>query len=537
MKHLSIFLPLLFPTILFAQSNLVPDLVILKVKQSNSDAFASETISHAALMGLPIKAVKQKYPHAAKPETRQTDRHGNTFIDLTRTYKLELNEASNLDDAITKLNSTGAFEWVEATTYAQSFYDPNDPQVGVLDHLLHANIYSAWDSTQGDTNVVMGITDTSFDLLHEDLQDNLKYNYADPVNGTDDDNDGYTDNYRGWDIWGNDNSVFFTNEWHGTGVLAVAAATTDNSVGMSGAGFKCKYLPVKIGNDAGTGNTTIITADGHDAITYCADRDCKVINCSWGTLTFSNDGQDAVNYATINKDAVVVAASGNTNAEQFRYPASFHRALSVTGVHNSDEYDNGVNAPFTRSDSVDVCAQGYNVLASATVGASGSQEVYQTTGGTSIAAPIVSGVVALVRSMYPCLSGLEAMNLVISTAVDIESVGTNSTYAGKIGKRVDAYAAMQVNQCLGVGVEELTEENMNSVLIYPNPAEGDITFELSKADNWTILIYDVSGKLIIRQLLKGDRISLSNLESGLYVAEFFNADSVISERFSINRLR
>lgn len=532
MKNLSVLFLILFPSILFSQqSEVVPNIIILKVNIANADAFASETLMHAALFGLPIKSVAKKYLHAAKPASGQTDRHGNAFIDLTRTYKIELDDAANLNESIEKLNNSGAFEWVEATTYSQSFYDPNDPQIGTQDHLLHANIYAAWDSTQGDTNVVMGITDTSFDLLHEDLQGNLKYNYADPVNGTDDDNDGYTDNYQGWDMWGNDNNLFFTNEWHGTGVLAVAAGTTDNGIGLSGVGFKCKYLPVKIGNDATS--STIITSDGHDAIAYCADRDCKVINCSWGTLTFSNDGQDVVNYATINKDAVVVASAGNTNAEQFRYPASFHRAMSVTGVHNSDEFNNGVNTPFTRSDSVDVCAQGYNVMASATVGAPGTQEVYQTTGGTSIAAPIVSGVVALVRSIYPCLSGLEAMELVISTAIDIESVGTNSTYAGKIGKRVDAYAAMQTPQCLGVGVEELLDKSTNSVLVYPNPAKGDVTFELSNSGNWTVHIYDISGKLIMQQELRGKRMTLSSLEAGFYVAEFSNAKSVISKQFSI----
>nr|MBP9151702.1 T9SS type A sorting domain-containing protein [Flavobacteriales bacterium] len=108
-----------------------------------------------------------------------------------------------------------------------------------------------------------------------------------------------------------------------------------------------------------------------------------------------------------------------------------------------------------------------------------------------------------------------------------------SSYAGKIGKRVDAYAAMQTPQCLGVGVEELMEENIYSVLVYPNPAKGDVTFELSKTDNWTIHIYDVAGKLLIKQQLKGNRLTLSSLKPGFYVAEFSNADSVISERFSI----
>lgn len=532
MKHILRLLLAFLPFGLFAQSEVVPNLIIAKVKSSKAEAFEKELSEHATLTGLTISNVKRKYPFAVAPEPRQTDKAGNPYIDLTRTYRIELEEGSDVLQTIKKLDATETFEWVEATTYSQSFYTPNDPQIGTLDHLLHANLYAAWDTTQGDTNVVMGITDTSFDLLHEDLQGNLKYNYADPVNGTDDDNDGYTDNYRGWDIWGNDNGVFSTNDWHGTGVLAVAAATTDNGIGMSGAGFKCKYLPVKIANDATNGNTTIVTADGHDAIVYCADRDCKVINCSWGTLTYSNDGQDVVNYATINKDAVVVAAAGNTNAEEFRYPASFYRAISVTGVHNSDEFNNGSATPFTRSDSVDVCAQGFNVMATATVGASGSTEVYQTTGGTSIASPIVTGVVAMIRSAYPCLTALQAMDLLVSSAVDIENVGTNSTYADKIGKRVDAYAALQSNPCLTVGMEE-TQGSDLTVTVYPNPSRGEVTFRLSQAKEWSARILDASGRLVIMQQFSGDRLQLSGLATGFYVAEFNNGEGFVSEKFSV----
>jgi len=532
MKRLSIFLLLLLPFSLLAQQNVVPNIIIVKAKDSRADAIDSKLTKHEAFTQLNIEEAKRKYPHAEKPEPRQVDKHGNPFVDLTRTYKLTLFDGEDLSDAIRKLEETDLFEWVEPTTYSASFAIPNDPQVGSLDHLLHANLYAAWDTTQGDTNVVMGITDTSFDLLHEDLQGNLKYNYDDPIDGSDNDNDGYTDNYRGWDIWGNDNDVFFTNDWHGTGVLAVAAATTDNGVGMAGAGFKCKYLPVKIANDASNGNTTIVTADGHDAITYCADRNCKVINCSWGTLTYSNDGQDVVNYATINKDAVVVAASGNTNAEEFRYPASFYRAISVTGVHNSDEFNNGTNAPFTRSDSVDVCAQGYNVMATATVGASGSTEVYQTTGGTSIASPIVCGALAIIRSAYPCLSAIEAADLLVETAVDIESVGTNPTYAGKIGKRIDTHAALQDNPCLTVGIENMDRDGVD-ITIYPNPSKADITIVLNETGTWRIRVLDALGHQVLTQRFSGNRLTLSGLATGFYVLEASNDNAIFSKRFSI----
>ncbi|MGB0918355.1 MAG: S8 family peptidase, partial [Flavobacteriales bacterium] len=515
----------------FAQSAVVPGKVIAKINTENSDKLATQLEAFEIFGSLNILSVKPKYPYSVEPSSDETDIHGNAFIDLTRTYVIEVSESDNLDNVIQTLKNSAVFEWVETTTYSESFYTPTDPNIGTLDHLAHANLYDAWDTTQGDTNVVIGITDTSFDLLHEDLQGNTKHNYADPINGDDDDMDGFTDNFSGWDIWGNDNGVFSNNDWHGTGVLAVAAATTDNGVGMSGVGFKCKYLPVKIANDATNGNTIIVTSDGHDAIVYCADKGVKVINCSWGTLTNSNDGQDAVNYATVNKNAVVVAASGNTDAEEFRYPASFHHAISVTGVHNSDEFNNGSNPSFTRSDSVDISAQGYNVMATATVGSSGGTEVYQTTGGTSIAAPIVSGVVALIRSEFPCLTSIETMERLLDNAVDIEDVGTNFTYAGKIGKRVDAAAALQGNPCDPIGVDE--SNNLVSLDIYPNPAFDEVNIRLSKTSKWAIEILDTKGRLILSQTINGDRLTLSNLATGLYLARVSNDDSVATKPFSI----
>lgn len=520
------------PFLVLSQSEIVPGKIIFKVNESDAIHLVDKLSDHAVFESLPILSIQRKYPHSTKPEDGETDKHGNPFIDLTRTYVLKLPPETDLTATISFLKESGLFEWIEPTTYSNSFYTPNDPTVATLDHLDHSNVYAAWDTTHGDTNVVIGITDTSFDLLHEDLQVNTKHNYADPINGNDDDNDGYTDNFSGWDIWGNDNNVFFTNDWHGTGVLAVAAASTDNAVGMAGVGFDCKYLPVKIANDATNGNTTIVTSDGHDAIVYCADRDCGVINCSWGTLTFSNDGQDAVNYATINKDAVVVAAAGNTNAEEFRYPASFHRAVSVTGVHNSDEFDNGTNPPFTHSDSVDVCAQGYNVIATATVGASGGNEVYQTTGGTSIAAPIVSGVVALIRSAFPCISAQEASDLLIDNAVDIDGFSTNFMFAGKIGKRVDAYASLQSNPCLNVGIGEVRSENY-LVDVYPNPSKDATVFRTNIRSEWSLHVFDAEGRLLSTQSVKGSTVSVDGLDAGLYVAKISGEKVVVTKQFVI----
>lgn len=525
MRTLILFL-LLLPSALFAQSDVVPGIIILKVKQEHRFEFARQSSEWLTSQGLEVQQVEQMFPRAEEPKGR-TDRHGNAFVDLTRTYRLTFDAATDLNVVLRKLEASGLFEWVEPTTYSISFSTPNDPNIGSQNYLTQIGAFAAWDVTTGDTNVVIGITDTSFDLLHQDLQGNLKRNYDDPINGQDDDDDGFTDNFAGWDIQGDDNNLFITNNWHGTGVLAVTSATTNNGVGIAGVAYNCKYLPVKIGANDGS----IVTADGYESIIYCADRNCKVINCSWGTVIFSNLGVDAVNYATINKDALVVAAAGNLETEEFRYPASYNYAVSVTGVHNNDVFDNGTDPTFTYADSVDLCAQGFNVYSTATVGGTqGVNPVYTTTGGTSYAAAQVSGAAALVRSEFPCLSAIETADLLIANAIDIENIGTNGDYAGKIGKRLDMAATLQVaDPCDIVGVDEALTDSFFS--IYPNPStSGEISISTEKYDTWNVVLMDAQGKLLMNQQFVGNRLDLKDIPVGLYLVSLRNGEASSTQR-------
>ncbi|MFN8166595.1 MAG: S8 family serine peptidase [Bacteroidia bacterium] len=78
-------------------------------------------------------------------------------------------------------------------------------------------------------NTVIGIVDSGTDWDHPDLQSNIKYNYADPINGVDDDNDGFIDNYRGWDVSENDNNPMVVNSTHGahvSGCVQMQSLTT-----------------------------------------------------------------------------------------------------------------------------------------------------------------------------------------------------------------------------------------------------------------------------------------------------------------------
>ncbi|MFT5918475.1 MAG: serine protease, partial [Granulosicoccus sp.] len=294
--------------------------------------------------------------------------------------------------------------------------------------------------------------------------------------------------------------------------------TPDNNVGATGNGFNCKFLPVKISNNSASPN--IITSDGHLGIEYAVEHGASIVNCSWGTTTWSQAGQDVVDYATLNFDAVVIASAGNEEGYTAYYPASFANVISVTGIDTDDLFDNGVDDPFTNHDSIDIAALGHSVLTSSTTGGPGIGEVYLGSGGTSLAAPQVSGVVGLIRSMFPCLTAPEVMSLLIESADVIDTIPANSAYAGKMGKKLNALAAVQANRC---NMVSLQEQSSGKIKIYPNPATDRLHWNGVELNSKTmIIVTDLYGKKVIEQSVAHSFgfIDVSQLSNGVYSVVF-----------------
>ena len=113
-----------------------------------------------------------------------------------------------MESAINKILSTGLVEYAEPHYVYEILdaYNPNDPRADTTNaqfsqwHLKKIKAYQAWGIQQGDTNIVIGISDTGTDLNHAELNSSIKKNYADPINGLDDDGDGFSDNYYGYDL-------------------------------------------------------------------------------------------------------------------------------------------------------------------------------------------------------------------------------------------------------------------------------------------------------------------------------------------------
>ena len=417
--------------------NYLPNVLIVKIKESYRGYFYKGEVNDPKLEmvfnGCGVKSIVRKFPNCAKPRTEK-NKDGITHPDLSLIYQIEYTKDIDPRKLTKVFMQSGAFNYVEPSFIFEPLYKPNDSEIDSLYFLDLLNIYSAWDSTQGDTNVVIGISDTGFDIDHPDLVNSVKYNYADPINGLDDDGDGYVDNFRGWDFGDNDNDPSADSDFHGVYVAGVAGATADNSFQLAGTGFKCKLVPLKIES----GGQLI---GGYESIIYAANHGFDVINCSWGAPnSWSKYGQDVVQYATITKNCLVVAAAGNDNSNNLWYPASFDWVLSVGGINqNKEKWVQNSSEGSTYNDYVDVMAPSVDIYRLQNGGGS----ILQQGMGTSFSAPMVSGIAGLIKSKYPSFNTIQIIEQIKATSTNLDTISFNMPYQKKMGRGlVNAQSAL-----------------------------------------------------------------------------------------------
>jgi serine protease len=373
--------------------------------------------------------------------------------DLSLWYSVEVPAAKKSDFLLASLQGLPYFRFVEwKSDDAFPLSQPNDPAADSSNGaqrtvLQKIRAYEAWSISKGDSNVVIGVLDTGTPIAHEDFAANLKLNEADPVNGIDDDQNGLIDDYRGWDFGSNDPDPTpdnnGTSPGHGTSVASLAAARTNNGTGIAGIGWRCKLLPVKIWKWAGN----FSNFSGYEAIVYAADMGCKVINCSWGSpKAGSQYEQDIIRYATFNKNALVVAAGGNTPGYYQFMPANYDYAFGVSMTNNNDQIFWAASRHFK----LDIMAPGVEVYGIQTSGNYGLVE-----GGTSMASPLVAGAAALLLSRFPNLNGLQAGELLRVNSDTIYSVPGNAGYRDQTGRgRLNILRAMQLENRISLRAVE-----------------------------------------------------------------------------------
>ena len=440
----------------------IPKTIIVKIKSEFRSQCSLKSINNKALetifSNVGVKNLTKKFPMSPIPKNK-VDKFGQKLIDLSLIYEFKYSKDIGIEEAINEIKSLGIFEYVEPHILPKLFYTPNDPYISSQYYLTNIKAFQAWDISQGDASIVIGITDTGTDTLHPDLINSVKYNYDDPLDGIDNDNDGYIDNFQGWDLGENDNKpqvnlINSNSDWHGIHVSGIAAATSNNGIGISGVGFNSKYLPIKINDDLG------ILTMAYEGIIYAADHGCQVINCSWGGASSGQFGQDIVDYAIINRNAVVVAACGNANSQWSYYPASYNGVLSVAATDINDlkvgfssyGIHVGISAPGTG-----IWSTWYN-------------GTYVPSGGTSMASPLVAGCAAIVRSQFPTYSALQIVEQLKVTADNIDTLAANIPFANKLGTgRINLFKALTVLDKPSI---KMTSQNYTN-LEYANFTGGD----------------------------------------------------------------
>lgn len=321
-------------------------------------------------------------------------------------YKASLVSGTDISAAVTELRSLSEIAMVdydyvvEATAMDEYKELPSQFNANQTDRWEHhicgvPDAYKELKSPGGSSSVIVAVIDTGVDYTHEDLKQNIWVNAAEtPDNGIDDDGNGFVDDYYGVNVVagsgsGND------DHGHGTHVAGIVAAQ-NNNMGVAGLAYNCKVMPIKAGNHSGY----FLQSDIAKAVLYAYENGAEVINMSFGGTACSQAVQDAL--STAYARCVLVASAGNNGApnEGLLAVPNYPAALTyVVGVMAVDRY--GTESSFTNYDAAPFNKVEYEVYAPGVdIVSTIPGNSYATWSGTSMAAPYVSAIAAILRSEY-----------------------------------------------------------------------------------------------------------------------------------------
>jgi subtilisin family serine protease len=285
----------------------------------------------------------------------------------------------------------------------------------------------AWHYGTGSRRVKVAVIDTGMDYFHPDLAANIETTGDIPGNGTDDDGNGYADDVHGYDFVSHDGDPLDDHD-HGTHVAGIIGAVGDNNIGISGVCWNVTLMALKAFNEAGDASMDNVV----EAIEYAIDNGAQIINASWGHSDKSRALADAVAAADA-AGILVVAAAGNENSDAPFYPAALDHVISVAATGRDDHRTRFSNYGAR----IDVAAPGELIYSTL------PDNSYDYFSGTSMSAPHVTGLAALVLSDHPEFSNRDIANI-LRNAVDPVLIDGKPIGTG----RINAAKAVQIDKPL-----------------------------------------------------------------------------------------
>lgn len=273
------------------------------------------------------------------------------------------------------------------------------------------NVLKAWETTTGNSDVLVAILDSGAKIDHPDLTDRIWVNRNETKNGRDDDGNGFIDDINGYNF-SYDNSNVRDDGGHGTNISGTIGASTNNAIGFAGIDQKCRLMICKNLDDENLGEYSWWSA----SLYYAANNGARVINMSEGGYDYSKTLENAINYA-YEAGALIVASMMNKNNGDSYYPASFKNVMAVGATDTDDsrcrEFTWGGGSNWGRH--ISVIAPG-NRIYGLDYKDNYNYDVYWS--GTSQATAYVTGIAAIIFGQDLSRTNKDVKDIITKSAID-----------------------------------------------------------------------------------------------------------------------
>jgi uncharacterized repeat protein (TIGR02543 family) len=449
------------------------DRVIVKVKDSVSTMSAESDQNDGTFFGVDVagEQVLSSVDGASIMSNGSTD---DSSTDGT-IMLLTLNESGEdkVLSAIETLESNPQILYAEPDYVVKAEAVPDDTYYKkYLYGMEKISAPEAWDTTTGSKDIVIGIIDTGIDYTHEDLAANMWVNEDEiPNNGIDDDNDGYIDDYYGWNFAYNTSDPMDDN-YHGTHVASTAGAVGNNGTGVAGVSWNVSLMAIKVLDSDGSGYTSNIIL----GIEYAGQMGVYITNNSYSTTSYSQAEKDVINKYS---DRLFVAAAGNSGVNNNYtpdYPASFD-CDNIISVAASDADDKCADFSNYGLGTVDIFAPGDSIL-----GAYPGNK-YALLDGTSMASPHVAGAAALIKSVHPDYTTEQLKEAILEQSDKIPDLAPYVKYGARlnVAKALESVEYSDI-ESLTLNAEETTIKTHERIKLAADP----VPFNVENKDvEWT----------------------------------------------------
>lgn len=368
--------------------------------------------------------------------------------------RVKLNDSTNVNEWINLWKDNPDIEYIQPNIVCKISEIPNDKYYQDQYYLQQIKVEKAWEINYSN-EVIVAVLDTGVDISHPDLQGKL-------INGV--------------NILNKD-TLPIDDNGHGTNVTGIVAAVSNNFIGISGITRNAKIMPVKVLDNEGKSDSFYVG----QGIRYAVDNGAKIILLASGETVYTPFMTEAVNYAE-EKGVLIIAATGNKGSE-LNYPAALPNVLSVGAVDRDDNYLDYSNY----GQQLDVVAPGDGIFTT-TIGGG-----YSTKSGTSMAAPQVAGLAAMLFQRYPDLTPNEIADIIRFSADDVGELGWDVR---------TGYGRINVEKALNMDLNELLDayySNQTSKLAHVFPLGNTFKSQFNSSVNvgWYWFSLPYAGKIAI----------------------------------------